>query len=174
MQSDMKISSRRRPQSPWVSGARKSSFWCTLIWLVLASEPAQLFAAQAHTTMMVSANVLPVARLQMVTAVAQLRVSAADVALGYVDAPRPLLLRIDSNSRTGFALDVSALSLWCTAVTLQGFDSEVVLDGAGGTVVQRWLDSKSRSLALRARFELAATVRPGMYAWPLRLSARPL
>lgn len=170
----MKVSSRRRPQSVRVPVSGKAPFWGALTWLVLAVGPASLFAAQAHTTMMVSAYVLPVARIQMATVEPPLQVSAADVALGYVDAPRPLLLRIDSNSRAGFALDVSALSPWCTAVALHGLDSEVVLDEAGGTVVQRWLDSKSRSLALRARFKLAATVQPGLYAWPLRLSARPL
>ncbi len=74
----------------------------------------------------------------------QLQISAADVALGYADAPRPLLLRVDSNSRAGFALDVAALSPWFTAVTLQGFDSEVLLDTPGGTVVQRWLNVADR------------------------------
>ena len=174
MQPDMQVSSRHGPRSVRRLARGPAPLGGALAWLILAGGSAQLFAAQPHTTLLVSANVLPVARIQMPSDVPQVQVSAADVASGYVEAPRPLLLRVDSNSRAGFALDVSALSSWCTAVALQGFDSEVVLDGAGGTVVQRWLNSKSRSLELRARFKLAATVQPGRYAWPLRLSARPL
>ena len=130
-------------------------------------------AAEARTVLMVGANVLPMARIHMASGVPQLQISAADVALGYTDAPRPLLLRVDSNSRAGFALDVSALSPWFTAVTLQGFDIEVILDAAGGTVVQRWQGRQSRLLELQVRFKLAPAVQPGRYAWPLRLAWKP-
>jgi len=148
--------------------------WCAFGGLVWACGSAPLCAADGHATLMVSAQVLPSARLRMASDLPQLQISAADVALGYADAPRPLLLRVDSNSRAGFALDVAALSPWFTAVTLQGFDSEVLLDAPGGTVVQRWLNVRSRSLELRVRFKLAATAQPGSYAWPLRFAARPL
>jgi hypothetical protein len=123
---------------------------------------------------MVSAYVVPVAHMQIMSEVPQVRVSAADVATGYVDAPRGVVLRVQSNSRTGFALDVASLSPWCAAVALQGLDGDVVLDGAGGTVVQRWQTRGSRLLTLRARFKLATTVQPGWYSWPLHFSARPL
>ena len=148
--------------------------WCALTGLVLVGGSTPLCAAPGHTIFMVSANVLPVAHVQIAADVPQLQVSAADIALGFVDAPRPVLLRVDSNSRAGFTLDVSALSPWFTAVSLQGLDSEVILDAAGGSVVQRWQCGQTRSLELRARFKLAATVQPGLYPWPLRLSARPL
>ncbi len=145
-----------------------------LIGLVLASTSAAPFPAQAHEAMVVSATVIPVARIYMPSEPPPLQVSAADVARGYIDAPRALLLRVDSNSRAGFALEVYPLSPWCTAVALQGLDTEVDLDRSGGSVVQRWQSGKSRALALRARFSLAPAVQPGLYAWPLRLFARPL
>ena len=170
----MKVPRRQRPTTVQLRASEQVPLWCALTWLALAAGSARLCAADAHSVLMVSANVLPMARIQMAADVPQLQVSAADVALGYTDAPRPLLLRVDSNSRIGFALDVSALSPWFTAVALQGFDTAVLLDAAGGTVVQRWQGGKSRSLELRVRFKLAATVQPGLYAWPLRLSARPL
>jgi hypothetical protein len=144
----------------------------SVLSLALAAAPSA--ADGAHSVMLVSAQVLPVARLQIASGASPLQISAADIAAGYVDAPRPLELRIDSNSREGFAVDVSALSPWCAAVALQGFDSPVMLDGTEGTIIQRWGAGRMRSLALRARFTLAAGVRPGSYPWPLRLSARPL
>ncbi len=153
---------------------RFASLGCALSGLFLALSSATVSAAEAHAAMMVSTHVMPMARMQIAPGVPQLRISAADVASGYVDAPRPIVVRIDSNSRAGFAVDVSSLSPWCVAIALQGFDSAVMLDGTEGTVVQRWRGSTSRVLTLRARFRLAASVQPGIYAWPLRLSARPL
>jgi hypothetical protein len=112
--------------------------------------------------------------VQLAADPAPLQISAADVAQGYTDAPRPLQLRIESNSRAGFALDVTTLSPWCTAVAVQGLDGEVQLDAPGGTVVQRWQGVRARVLELRVRFKLAPAVQPGTYAWPLRLAVRPL
>jgi len=142
--------------------------------LGLAISVASSAAGSAHSVMRVSGQVLPVARLQIAPGAAPLQITAADVAAGYVDAPRPLELRIDSNSREGFALEVSGQSPWCAAVALQGFDSPVMLEGTEGTIIQRWGAGRTRSLALHARFTLAAGVQPGFYPWPLRLSARPL
>ncbi len=142
--------------------------------LIVAYGSTPSLAAPASGAMMVSATVVPVARLQVAEEMPPLEVSAGDIALGYIDAPRALLLRVFSNSRAGFALDVSTLGSWCAGVALQGFDSEVILYGAGGSVVQRWENTGSRSLALRARFSFSAEARPGLYAWPLKLSARAL
>jgi hypothetical protein len=50
----------------------------------------------------------------------------------------------------------------------------VVLDGTEGTIIQRWGTGGTHSLALRARFTLAAGLQPGSYPWPLRISARAL
>ena len=87
---------------------------------------------------MISARVLPVAHIHTVSRPPLLYISAADIALGYIDAPRALWLRVDSNSRAGFALDVSALGPGARRSPLQGFDAEVALDDSGGSVVQRW------------------------------------
>jgi hypothetical protein len=170
----MQATRRQRSNCATVLARRRLAICCAFSGLLCGLGSAPLCAADGHATLMVSAHVLPSARLQMASDLPQLQISATDVAQGYADAPRPLLLRIDSNSRAGFALDVAALSPWFTAVTLQGFDSDVLLDATGGTVVQRWLNVKTRSFELRVRFKLAATVQPGTYAWPLRLSARPL
>jgi hypothetical protein len=148
--------------------------WGTLLGLAVTVGSASSLAAETHGAMMVSAYVMPEAHLHIAGALPPLQISAADVAAGYVDAPRPLLLRVESNSRAGFSMDVSTLSPWCAGVALEGFDGEVVLDGAGGTVVQRWSASRARSLSLRARFKLAANVQPGLYEWPLQFFARPL
>jgi hypothetical protein len=170
----MNVPSHQQPRDLRTYKCAQLSAWCALSWLVFAAAPRPSCAAQAGAALMVSAQVTPVARIQMPAEMPPLQVSASDVAVGFVDAPRPVLLRVDSNSRAGFALEVSVLSPAFTAVSLTGFDTEVILDADGGTVVQRWQGGRSRSLELRARFKLAATVQPGLYAWPLQFSARPL
>ncbi len=145
-----------------------------LTWLTMAGGFAGLCAADSHSTVLVTATVVPVARLEMTAQAPQLLIRQADLARGYVDTPRPLRLRVFSNSRAGFALDVATLSPWFTAVALEGLDAGVSLGAEGGTIVQRWQGEQSRALQLRLRFKLAAGLAPGLYAWPLQLRARPL
>ncbi len=47
----------------------------------------------------------------------------------------------------------------CKALT-----TEVALDSAGGSVIQRWQNARSRAITLRARFKLSAGAQPGLYA----------
>ena len=160
---------------PATSGrARRAPPLRTLVWLAMAGGFVGLCAADSRSTLQVTANVMAVAHLEMTAPAPLLLISAADLARGYLDTPRPLRLRVFSNSRAGFALDVATLSPWFTAVALEGFDAEVSLGAEGGTIVQRWQGEQSRALQLRMRFKLAAGLAPGLYAWPLQLRARPL
>jgi hypothetical protein len=143
------------------------------VWAALSGGLASLCAADSGTVLQVSANVSPVARLQA-GAPAPLLITSADLARGYLDVPHPLRLHVYSNSRAGFALDVAAQSAWFTAVAIEGLDTPVTLGAEGGTIVQRWQGTPSRSLDLRLRFRLASGLPPGLYAWPLQLRARPL
>ena len=163
-----------KPHGMQVAAHERAPLCCALTCLALAGGSTSLSAAEARAPLMVSAMVLPVARVHLAVAVPQVQVSAADLARGYTDAPRPFLLRVESNSRAGFALDVATLSPWFTAVTLTGLDADVSLGAAGGTVVQRWQGTRSRSFELRARFMLAPGLRAGLYVWPLQVSVRPL
>ncbi len=139
----------------------------------LSGGLASWCGADSGTQLQVSANVSPVARLEGV-APAPLLITSADLARGFVDTPHPLRLHVYSNSRAGFALDVSAQSPWFTAVAIEGLDTQVTLGAEGGTIVQRWQRAPSRVLELRLRFRLEPGLVPGLYAWPLLLRARPL
>jgi hypothetical protein len=158
------LRSRAQPVSAWalLGGA--------LATLSAADSSAQL---SAGAPLSVSATVSPVARIEIASP-GPLSISAADVVRGYVDAPRPLRMRVFSNSRAGFVLDVITQSPWFTAVAIEGLDGSVTLGAEGGTIVQRWPGTASRALALNMRFKLADGLAPGLYAWPLQLRARPL
>ena len=128
-----------RPVSPSGRGIARhfSQLWRALWALAIGLGLAPLCVADAHASLTVHAQVLPVARIQVDARAPLIFVSAADVAAGYVDAPRAWRVRVDSNSRASYALDVFVLAPWCTSVALHGLDAEVVLDTGGGTVVQR-------------------------------------
>jgi hypothetical protein len=144
-----------------------------LAWTAFAGGLASLCAADSGTLLQVTATVSPVARLEAV-AQAPLLITRADLARGFVDTPHPLHLRVYSNSRAGFVLEVAAQSRWFTAVAIEGLDAPVTLGAEGGAVVQRWQGAPSRALDLRVRFGLGPGLLPGLYAWPLQLRARPL
>ena len=72
----------------------------------------------------------------------------------------------------GARLDRSAKAVHEKA-SVRGFESDVVLDAEGGTVVQRWQPGPQH-LTLTFRFMLAPGLVPGTYPWPLRLTVRPL
>ncbi len=148
-------------------------------WALLAGALAALSAAdssaqlRAGAPLSVSATVSPFARIEL-TPPAPIAISAADVVRGFVDAPRPLRMRVFSNSRAGFVLDVVTQSPWFTAVAINGLDGSVTIGADGGAIVQRWPGMTSRAMALRLRFKLADGLAPGLYAWPLQMRARPL
>ncbi|MDE2220039.1 MAG: hypothetical protein KGL25_03980 [Gammaproteobacteria bacterium] len=159
---------RPNPRRRWRLPALRA-----LAWTALSAGFASLGAADSGTLLPVSANVRPVAHLEAALP-AQLLISGADLARGFVDMPRALRVQVYSNSRAGFVLDVAAQSPWFTAVTIDGLDSPVTLGVEGGTIVQRWHGANSRALGLRMCFKLAPGLLPGLYAWPLQLRARPL
>jgi hypothetical protein len=146
---------------------------CALVWSAFSGGLASLCVADSGTLLQVTATVSPVARLES-AAQAPLLITSADLARGYVDTPHPLRLRVSSNSRAGFALDVATRSPWFTAVAIEGLDTQVTLGAEGGTIVQRWQGPPSRALELRLRFRFEPGLPPGLYAWPLQLRARPL
>lgn len=129
---------------------------------------------QTRAQLPVSATVLAVARLEQTSAPYELQLSDAELRQGYVDAPLPTSLVVHSNSAAGFQLDVIALSPMIGNIVVEGLDSPQVLGAEGGTLVQRWTGPQSRRLTLRFRIILAPGTAPGRYAWPLRLSVRPL
>jgi hypothetical protein len=142
--------------------------------LVLAGGCAALAAADTRTQLAVSAQVLPVARLEQPGQPAMLAISAADLAQGFVDAPVPLHLMVYSNSRDGFAIDLHSLNPMFNSIIVQGLGPDVIVSGEGGSVVQRWQQPQTRALSLSFRFGLAAGLQPGSYPWPVQMSVRPL
>jgi len=133
-----------------------------------------MVAADAQSVFPVSARVAPVARLETLGAPAGFAVSPADAQRGYVTVEQPVRVRVYSNSREGYQLDVRNLASALPGLSLSGLGEDVDLPGEGGTIVQRWDGAKFASLTLRFRFRLPQGLPAGMYPWPVQLGVRPL
>ena len=133
-----------------------------------------MVAADAQAVFPVSARVTPVARIETLGAPTGFAVSPADAQRGYVTVEQPVRVRIYSNSREGYQLDVRNLAGTLPGLSLSGLGQDIDLPGEGGTIVQRWDSAKFASLTLRFSFRLPQGLPPGTYPWPVQLGVRPL
>lgn len=132
--------------------------------------------AAGEAKLTVTATVLKRASLKVLAQPAAVVVTAADVARGYVDAPAPAQVAIQSNSLGGYAIEFASEGDFMRQILVKGLSNEVQLSPAGGMVAQSSATpgQTKTTLALGFRFLLADSTVPGTYAWPLRLAAIPL
>ena len=131
-------------------------------------------ATQSRTQMGVYATVLPMARMQVTSAPADIQISAEDLRRGYLDVLQPTALVVNSNSPDGFALDLMTLSPMVSALIVNGLESDQILGAEGGTLIQRWQRPQSMRVMLRFRLLLVPGLNAGRYGWPVKLGVRPL
>jgi hypothetical protein len=110
----------------------------------------------------------------MLSTQAQLQITAADIARGFVELPRATQIEVRSNSRTGYVLSVQPMTKLVTRVDVLGFGSEISLAADGGSIVQRWEKPSAATVIMGYRFHLSAEAAPGTYPWPLHLAVAPL
>lgn len=103
-------------------------------------------------------------------------VTDSDVARGYLDVPSASRIEVRSNDPAGYLLvfDLPGGSPGpIESARVEGLGRDVRIGAAGG-----WIPQPSAripvTMELSYRFILRKDARPGTYAWPLALSARPL
>jgi len=133
--------------------------------------------AQASSSeLRVSAVVLKVARVQVLSQPASVEITEADVARGYIEVPTPVHVAIRSNTPNGYTLAFDNQADFFRQAHVRGLPTAVQVGASGGVVPQ---PSAGRAmgnvrLALGFRFDLSQTARAGTYPWPFHLSAEPL
>lgn len=145
---------------------------CFAVLFVLASTAPQASAAGARV--MVSATVLKHARLSMTDQPATLEITAADVARGYVDVADAGQISIRSNSPR-YMLEFAVQDGFFRRIDVTGLGEDVMLGAAGGIASRRAAGpAVTEVVSMRYRFVLAASMQPGSYPWPMRLSVSAL
>jgi hypothetical protein len=151
---------------------------CALAMVVgLAPLPGLVPAAEAvqrSAAMPVSVTVIANAKLQSSYQPTQIKITAADVARGYVEVPAASRFTVATNSRSGYLLEFHPVGNLVESVQVGGLGNAVRLGADGGTIVQRGLPSPNLTHELSFRFSLSPETQPGNYPWPLVLSVRAL
>ena len=146
-----------------------------LLALALAGAAALAAAAPAHAqgarAPLVVTAVIPRHASIRIVQPPVVSVSESDVARGFVDAPAPVEVLVQSNAAQGYALAFQRHGDAFVEVQVLGLAEPLVF--ASGAMASRpaagrglWRDE----LALRFRFTLAADTRAGEHRWPVQIS----
>jgi len=141
--------------------------------LALALAASSAHADMRGAMLAVSAFVVPTTKVEVVSALSTLDVTADDVKRGYVEVRDAARLRITSTSREGFRVDVHPRvpMFRSVEVTLDGMRASIGRDGGALSAPGR--RGRNQLARVDYRFELAEGVVPGRYPWPVALQARP-
>jgi hypothetical protein len=142
--------------------------------LAATSIAPHVDAASVKSQIAVTAFVPAQTVAQVVTQPAEITITAADIARGYVDVPAASQWRITSNNPIGYVIDFFSRLPIFTSVRVSSSDGSAELGPDGGAIVERGRHGRDMPLHLSFRFNLTGQVQPGTYPWPLALNVRPL
>jgi hypothetical protein len=136
-----------------------------------------LFAAPMHADsvsaqMNVSVQVLARAVVAVDSAPASVEVTASDITRGYVELDSPVMVRVRTNSRRGYVLQVNNVSETFSRVELS--TSTMSMSVAQESWIERPYVAGGDVMPVHARLHLAPGTLPGSYALPVAFSATPL
>lgn len=135
-----------------------------------ATGPAKTGSAKV----IVTAHVMPHVKLKVLTQRSELVVTNADIARGYVDIPLASRIEVKNNNPSGYLLVFEGFGgpmNFIKGVHVKGGGREVYIESAGW--ITQPFTRAPVSMQLSYRFVLSKNARPGTYAWPLTISARP-
>lgn len=140
----------------------------------MASLPVSAEAAQLSAAMPVSVTVISNAIIHSEYQAAQLKVTEADVARGYVDFVAASQFSVSTNSRSGYFIEFRPVSDLFESIQVSGLGNPVQLGADGGVIVQRGQSLSGKVHTLNYRFSLRQNTEPGSYPWPLQLTVHSL
>jgi hypothetical protein len=145
-----------------------------LTTLAASTISPHLHAAALKSQIAVTAYVPAQAVAQVVQQPSELTITGADIARGYVDVAVGSQLRVTSNNPAGYIVDFFSRLPIFTSVRVSAAGGSADLGPDGGAIIERGRQGRDLPLNLSYRFNLAAQVQPGTYAWPLTLNVRPI
>jgi hypothetical protein len=151
--------------------ARILSFCFALAVFIAPARPVH--AGGVSVSLSVSAVVSARAVLSVESQPAGLQITEADVARGYVEAPGASLVKVRTNSPAGWLLEFQPLLGPYRALEVTGLGSTAQVSAAGGWLAQPYAGKALVTASLGYRFLLSDDARPGLYPWPVALTAIP-
>ena len=146
---------------------RTISLLCSLATLAAAgSAVAAPDEASFAVTATVVARVVMTADYQAPT----LTITPADIDRGYVDIPAASRITVRCNALSGYLLTFAGEADYYSQVVVTGLTTPAIVSGQGGWLQQPYSQGTS-AMQLSYHFVLSQAARPGVYPWPLELSA---
>lgn|SRR5450830_1829814 len=155
----------------WKAGRAVSSAAAALLLVLAAIVPTSAAASSASVT--VSAFVQPRASVTVEAQPGSLVISETDVRRGFVDLPTASRIRIRTNSIRGYLLSFEIESECVTGIVLDGAGDRIQVSAGGGLVPLPYPGPAAVVSELGYRFLLSPDAKPGVYPWPVALSAMP-
>ncbi len=143
----------------------------SIAMLLLAAVPMQ--AESVSGTMQVSVQVIARAVVTIDSQPASVNVTAEDIARGYVDVEAPIVVRVRTNSRQGYLLQVENQSESFSSIELTSGNVAMNV-GSHESLLRRPYVSGGDVMPLRARLHLSSAATPGSFVLPLAFAASPL
>ncbi len=137
---------------------------------VLPAIPAR--AGMVSASLSVSVVVPARAVLSVDSQPAGLEITEADVERGWVETPGSSV-RVRTNSPNGWLLEFQPLEGPYRSLEVTGLGSGAQVSRAGGWLAQPYTGKTLVTAELRYRLVLSSDARPGVYPWPVALSASP-
>jgi hypothetical protein len=153
----------------WAGNPKALAFALTAFIAPALSVHAGSVTASLSVSVVVPARAL----LSVESQPAGLEITEADVARGYVEAPGASLVRVRSNSPAGWLLEFQPLQGPYRALEVTGLGSTAHMSAAGGWLAQPYAGKTFVTASLGYRFYLSGDARPGLYPWPVALTAIP-
>ena len=135
--------------------------------------PETVPAASVTAKMSVSCEVIARAVVMMESSPASILVTADDVARGYAEISRAIVVRTRTNSRAGYLLEASRTSTDFIAVEVS-FAGESFTVTESRVLMQRPYVPDGDHVALDLRLRLGPGSAPGTYPLPVVITASPL
>jgi hypothetical protein len=132
-----------------------------------------VFADSNSANMQVSVQVIARAVVSVDSQPASVTITAEDIARGYVDVAAPIVVRVRTNSRQGYMLQVENQSQTFSSIELKSAEVEMNV-GAHETWIQRPYVAGGDRLPMRARLHLSQLAMPGSVSLPIAFNASPL
>ena len=106
----------------------------------------------------------------------ELVIADGDIERGYVDVPGMTKARIHHNCPGGYLLVFENLSDFFRQTHVRGLGDGVKLAGKGGVVTRSGITHGigESNVEMEFGFDLTDSARPGIYDWPMQISAMPL
>ena len=130
-------------------------------------------AGSTSANVQVSVQVIARAIVSIDSQPAVVTITEADIARGYVDVAGPIMVRVRTNSRSGYVLQAANQSEAFSSIELTS--PEVQMDvGSHETLIQRPYIAGGDLIPMRARLHLSQVATAGSVSLPIAFTATPL